>query len=343
MTRSLCRFSGLLLLLCAAVLAATALGSVRIPLGDVLGIIASQLPGVGGLVEKDWSLAHEVIVLKVRLPRVLLALVVGGGLSVAGVLFQGSLRNPLADPYIIGVSSGASLGAAVGLLLVIPTGLVGHGFLPLFAFAGALVATWVVSRLGQRRGRLEPTSLLLAGVAVGAFLTAVVSLLMVLRIENLQEVYLWLMGSLSGRTWNHLTMSAPYVLVGLLVALWLAKDLNVYLLGEEAAHSLGIDVQRVQRLVLMIGSLMAAACVSVSGVIGFVGLMVPHALRLVFGAEHRRLMFHSLWGGAVFLLTADTLARTLFSPIELPVGIITAFVGGPFFIYLLKRGSAGHG
>ena len=137
------------------------------------------------------------------------------------------------------------------------------------------MATLAVARLGQRRGRLEPTSLLLAGVAMGAFLTAVVSLLMVLRIENLQDVYLWLMGSLSGRTWDHLLMALPYVGAGLLVALWLAKDLNVYLLGEEAAHSLGIDVQKVQRLVLISGSLMAAACVSVSGVIGFVGLMVP--------------------------------------------------------------------
>ncbi|HBG09710.1 MAG: FecCD family ABC transporter permease [Limnochordia bacterium] len=343
MRRSLRRFGGILLLVLAAAVVATALGSANIRLGDVLGIMASRLPGVGALVKPTWSTAHEMIVLRVRLPRVFLALVVGGGLSVAGVLFQGSLRNPLADPYIIGVSSGASLGAAVGLLVIIPRGLVGLGFLPLFAFAGAILATLAVARLGQRRGRLEPTSLLLAGVAMGAFLTAVVSLLMVLRIENLQDVYLWLMGSLSGRTWDHLLMALPYVGAGLLVALWLAKDLNVYLLGEEAAHSLGIDVQKVQRLVLISGSLMAAACVSVSGVIGFVGLMVPHALRLLVGAEHRRLILHSLWAGALFLLVADTLARTAFSPLEIPVGIITAFVGGPFFIYLLKRGSSFHG
>lgn len=343
MSKTVRRFGGALFFLFVAAVVATSLGSVNIPLKSVLGILASRLPGIGGLIEPSWSAAHETIVLKVRLPRVLLALVVGGGLSVAGVLFQGSLRNPLADPYIIGVSSGASLGAAVGLLLVIPRGIVSHGFLPLFAFAGALLATSAVARLGQRRGRLEPTSLLLAGVAIGAFLTAVVSLLMVLRIENLQDVYLWLMGSLSGRSWSQLFMAAPYVLVGLLLALWLATDLNVYLLGEEAAHSLGIDVQRVQRLILTIGSLMAAACVAVTGVIGFVGLMVPHALRLVIGAEHRKLMLHSLWVGAIFLLAADTLARTVFSPLEIPVGIITAFVGGPFFIYLLKRGSNFYG
>lgn len=332
-----------LLIIMAIVVVATALGSVRIPLGHVLGMLASKTPVIRELVTVNWSVAHEVIVLQVRLPRVLLALVVGGGLSVSGVLFQGSLRNPLADPYIIGVSSGASLGATVGLLFFIPRGIVGFGTLPLFAFAGAMLATGIVSRLGQSRGRLDPTSLILAGVAVGAVLTAAVSLLMVLKIQNLTDVYLWLMGSLSGRGWKHLAVASPYVFVGVIVALWLAKDLNVYLLGEEAAHSLGIDVQRLQRGVLIIGSLMAAACVSVSGVIGFVGLMVPHALRLVLGAEHRRLVLHSLWVGAIFLLVADTIARAALSPTELPVGIITAFVGGPFFIYLMKRGSGYHG
>ncbi len=333
----------ILLVMIAAVVAATALGSVRIPLEDVLGILASRIPGLKGLVAGDWSAAREAIVLQVRLPRVLLALVVGGGLSISGVLFQGSLRNPLADPYIIGVSSGASLGATAGLLFFIPQGLVGFGALPIFAFVGAMVATWIVAHLGRRRGRLEPTSLILAGVAVSAVFTALVSFMMVLRIQNLQDVYLWLMGSLSGRGWQHLAVATPYVLVGVVLSVWLAKDLNVYLLGEEAAHSLGIDVQRLQRWVLIIGSLVAAACVSVSGVIGFVGLMVPHALRLIVGADHRRLILHSLWVGAVFLLVADTLARTVLSPTELPVGVITALVGGPFFIYLMKRGSGYHG
>ena len=333
----------IIIFILAVVLVATALGSVRIPLGEVLRILASRVPGLSQVVQGDWSKSREAIVLSVRLPRVLLALVVGGGLSVSGVLFQGSLRNPLADPYIIGVSAGASLGATAALLFLIPRGSVVFGTLPLFACIGAMLATWVVSRLGQQRGRLEPTSLILAGVAVSAVLTAIVSLLMVLRIQNLTDVYIWLMGSLSGRGWQHLAVATPYVLVGVLLALWLAKDLNVYLLGEEAAHSLGIDVQRLQSLVLVIGSLVAAACVSVSGVIGFVGLMVPHALRLIVGAEHRRLILHSLWVGAIFLLVADTLARTLLSPTELPVGIITACVGGPFFIFLMKRGSGYHG
>lgn len=336
-------FGGVLIIVLAVVALTTALGSVSIPLGQVLGMLGSRVPGVKNLITPNWTRAQEVIVMQIRLPRVLLALVVGGGLSVSGVLFQGTLRNPLADPYIIGVSAGASLGATLGLLFFIPQGIVGFGALPLFAFLGALGATTLVARLGQKRGRLEPTNLILAGVAVGSFLTAIVSFLMVLRINNLQDVYLWLMGSLSGRGWGHLLTAVPYVLVGVGVALWLARDLNVYLLGEEAAHSLGIDVQRLQWIVLLVGTLMAAACVAVSGVIGFVGLMVPHALRLVIGAENRRLTFHAFWAGAVFLLLADTLARTLFSPLELPVGILTAFVGGPFFVYLMKRGSGYHG
>ncbi len=343
MNAKLGRCAVIIIILGVVVIFATALGTVSIPFKKVLLMIGSALPGLRNIITPDWPVAQEVIVLQIRLPRVLLALLIGGGLSVSGVLFQGTLRNPLADPYIIGVSAGASLGATLGLLYFIPRGLTGFSALPVFAFLGALGATAVVARLGSKRGRLDPTSLILAGVAIGAFLTAIVSLLMVLRIQNLQDVYLWLMGSLSGRGWRHFFVALPYVALGTVVAVWLARDLNVYLLGEEVAHSLGLDVQRLQRRVLITGSLVAAACVAVSGVIGFVGLMVPHALRLVIGGEHKRLIAHSFWIGSLFLLLADTLARTAFAPLELPVGILTAFVGGPFFIYLMKKGGGSHG
>lgn len=337
------RFGGVFLIFAVAIVLATAVGSVSVPFTKIVGMVTSQIPGLKNVVSPNWTKAQEAIVLKVRLPRVLLALLVGGGLSVAGVLFQGTMRNPLADPFIIGVSSGASLGATLALLYFIPRGYVGFGALPLFAFLGALGTTALVARLGQHRGQLEPTSLILAGVAISSLLTALVSLLMVLNIKNLADVYLWLMGSLSGRGWKHFLVAVPYVVAGLIASLWLARDLNVYLLGEETAHSLGIDVQRLQRRVLVTGSLVAAACVAVSGVIGFVGLMIPHALRSVIGAEHNRLIFHSFWVGALFLLFTDTVARMAFAPMELPVGIITAFVGGPFFIYLMKRGSGFNG
>lgn len=337
------RFGAVSAILAAATVLAAGLGSVAIPLGQVLRLLGTFLPGLERVIPRDWPQALETIVLQIRLPRIFLALVVGGGLSVSGVLFQGTLRNPLADPYIIGVSAGASFGAALGLLFFIPRGLASFSTLPVFAFLGALLASLVVSRLGRERGRLEPTSLILAGVALGSVLTALVSLLMVLRIQNLQDVYLWLMGSFSGRGWSHLQVAAPYIFIGSGAAFWLAEDLNIYLLGEETAHSLGLDVHKLQRNVLVVGSLIAAACVSVSGVIGFVGLMIPHALRSVLGAEHKRLILVSFWVGALFLLLADTVARTVFSPLELPVGIITAFVGGPFFIYLMKRGSGFYG
>ena len=343
MKKSILRTSGMIGLVIAAAILAATIGSVAVPTKSVLKMLGCQIPGLSSRLQPDWTKAQEVIVLQVRLPRILLAILVGGGLSVAGVLFQGILRNPLADPYIIGVSSGASLGASLALMFIVAAGWGGFSTLPLFAFIGAVLATLVVYRVGMVRGRLHPTNLILAGVAVAALLTAFVSFLMVLRIQNIQDVYLWLMGSLSGRGWKHVAVAFPYIIFGTGAAVWLARDLNVYLLGEETAHSLGIDVQKLQKKVLVVGSLIAAACVSVTGVIGFVGLMVPHAVRLLVGPEHCRLTIFSFFCGSIFLLIADTLARTLFSPIELPVGIITALAGGPFFIYLMKRGSGSYG
>ncbi len=249
-----------------------------------------------------------------------MALLIGGGLSVSGVLFQGTLRNPLADPYIIGVSAGASLGATLGLLYFIPPrGLAGFGALPVFAFLGALAATAAVARLGSRRGgRLEPTGLILAGgVAIGgAFFDRNCLLADGFADSKFARRLSMADGQPFGGAggWRHFFCGAALCCFGTAAAVWLARDLNVYLLGEEVAHSLGLDVQRLQRRVLITGALVAAACVAVSGVIGFVGLMVPHALRLVIGGEHKRLIGHSFWVGALFLLLADTLARTAFAP-----------------------------
>ncbi|HHT73256.1 MAG TPA: iron ABC transporter permease [Firmicutes bacterium] len=327
----------LLTVLLLSILVAAAVGSVSISPVNVGKMLISRVPPFRSM-EQTWTAAEEMIILQVRLPRVLLAAVIGGGLSTAGVLFQGILRNPLADPYIIGVSSGASLGAAAALLFLIPAGIGWYGALPLFAFAGAVGATFIVFRVGLMHGRIHPTNLILAGVAVGALFTAIVSFMMVLKIQNLQDVYMWLMGSLSGRGWRQLAAALPYVLAGSMVAVLFTPKLDVYLLGEETAHSLGIDVQRLQKQVLAIGSLIAAACVAVSGVIGFVGLMVPHAVRMRIGPKHTPLTISSFLVGAIFLVAADTLARTILSPVEIPVGIVTALTGGPFFIYLMKRG-----
>lgn len=325
----------LLSALVITILLSASIGSVAISPVDIGKMLVEKLPGVE--LAHSWTRAHETILLRIRLPRILLAMGVGGGLSVAGVLFQGLLRNPLADPYIIGVSAGASLGAAVALLFIVPLGIAGIAILPPFAFVGALLAAVTVYRLGTVRGKIQPIQLLLAGVAVAAFLTAMVSFLIVLRIQNLQDVYLWLMGSLAGRNWGHVSLVAAYTFPGLVLSMWLARDLNVLLLGEETAHSLGVNVKLVQQLSLILGSFLAAAAVSVSGVIGFVGLMVPHGVRLVVGPNHRVLLPCAFFAGAIFLIIADTLARTLLSPVEIPVGVITAFLGGPFFLYLLTK------
>ncbi len=325
------------LILAAAIIGALTMGSASMDPRTVGRVLFSQLPMASQWMTSDWTNAQEIILLQIRLPRVLLAALVGGGLSVAGVVFQGLLRNPLADPYIIGVSSGASLGAALSILFLVPAGITGFSMLPASAFLGALGSAYLVYRLGRVHGRVQPLQLLLAGVAIASVLTAVVSFLMVLRVQNLQDIYLWLMGSLSGRGWRHVYTAAPYMLLGMAASIWLARDLNILLLGEETAHSLGIDVQKLQKKALILGSLLAAAAVSVSGVIGFVGLMVPHAVRLVAGPDHRRLLPFSFLCGAIFLIAADTGARTVLSPIEIPVGIITALAGGPFFLYLLRR------
>ncbi len=327
-------------LICLLVVTGTGaltMGSVDVPPPVVGRILLRQLPLLEPWIQSDWTAAQATILLQIRLPRVLLAGAIGGGLAVAGVIFQGLLRNPLADPYIIGVSSGASLGAAIALIFLIPMGYMGFFVLPACAFVGALMSAYMVYRLGRIHGHIQPLQLLLAGVAIASVLTAIVSFLMVLRVQNLQDVYLWLMGSLSGRSWRHFYTASPYILGGFVASFWLARDLNILLLGEETAHSLGVDVQRLQKKALVLGSLLAAAAVSVSGVIGFVGLMVPHGVRLVVGPDHRKLLPLSFLSGAIFLIAADTAARTILSPVELPVGIITALAGGPFFLYLLRR------
>lgn len=327
----------LFVLLVAAAGVCASIGAVKIPLGQVLRMMVHELPWVGDrLVTPDWPPANEIIVLKVRLPRVVLAGLVGAGLSVAGAMFQGLLRNPLADPYIIGVSAGASLGASVALVFGLAVSVAGLSSVPVMAFFGAVGTMLLVYAMGRVHGKISVDTFLLSGVVVGSFLWAMVSFLMVVAGEELTGVVMWLMGSLSGRSWQHAAMAAPYVAVGTAVAWARARDLNVMALGEEAAAYTGLDVERFKKVIIVAASLTTAAAVSVSGVIGFVGLMIPHISRMVFGPDHRTLIPASAMVGAGFLMAADTVARTVAAPAELPVGIITALMGGPFFFYLLK-------
>lgn len=318
-------------MLLGAIVLATAIGSVSLPLGEVVRALASRLAGApaGG--------PTDTIIWQIRLPRVLTAAVVGGALGTAGAVFQGLLRNPMADPYIIGTSGGAALGATVALMVPIQVSLFGFTFVSVAAFAGALGAVLLVYNVARVGPRVPVTTLLLTGFALSSILAAVMSFLMFISNNALRRIILWTMGGLSGAGWLQLAIVIPAIVIALGLTYTLAADLNAFLLGDEQAASLGVHVERRKLTLLGLGSWLTAAAVSVSGLVGFVGLVVPHVVRLVLGPDHRLLLPASTLVGGVFLVLADLLARSLMSPAELPVGIITALVGGPFFIYLLRK------
>jgi iron complex transport system permease protein len=318
---------GLCCTLVAVTLVSSAVGPVPIGVGSVADIALTAL--LGGTADAPET--HRTIVLSIRLPRIVLGAVVGFALASAGTVMQGFFRNPMADPSIVGVSAGAATGAVAVIVAPITVPLA----LPLAAFVGALLAAFGVYLLATEGGRTPVETLLLAGIAIQTFLGAVVSFLLVSAGRDLREAIYWLMGHLQHSTWTEATVAAAVVVPGFLALLAYARDLNVLLLGEEDAHSLGIEVERTKRLLLAVSSLLTAAAVAVAGVIGFVGLVVPHVMRLLVGPDHRILLPTSALAGASFLVATDTLARS--GPGELPVGIVTAAVGAPFFLYLLRK------
>ena len=269
--------------------------------------------------------------------RQLLAALVGASLALSGAVMQGFFQNPMADPYIIGVSSGAALGATLALTLSISFWIVGLHATSLFAFAGALLVTFIVYTVSVRAGRVPATLLLLTGVAVGSMAAAATSFIMLSGDDTLHAVLYWILGSFSSRRWEHVHMVWPSLLGAAVVLQVYARDLNVLLQGEENAQYLGVDVERLKRIFLVLTAWLTAAAVSVSGIIGFVGLIVPHMMRLLVGPDHRVLFPASLLGGAILMVCADMLARTVTAPAEVPVGIVTALIGCPFFLYLLSR------
>jgi len=296
------------------------------------------LRGIFGWVSdpvRGWTDTDRVIVFQVRLPRIILACIVGAALSVAGVVFQSLFRNPLADPYILGISSGS----AVGAILAIISG-AGLSFLsiPAASFCGALLTIMLVLGIARTGYRFQTNTLLLAGVIVGSFFSAIIMFLVsITQDERLHSIIFWLMGDLSLSKYNEIIIVTPFVIVGCLIIYLHAHPLNLIVTGEETALQLGVEVERVKRLLLITASLITGVVVSVSGVIGFVGLIVPHMMRMVFGSDHRLLLPVSGLFGLSFLVLADTIARTIIAPVELPVGVITAIFGAPFFIYLLRR------
>jgi iron complex transport system permease protein len=319
--------------LVVAVLLGVGLGAVPISPLTTLRLFAWKLHLAG---RPDVPRSTEVILFQLRLPRVLLGAVVGVGLAAAGTVFQGLFRNPMADPAVIGVSSGAALGAIL-VIVAAGAGTLGGLGVPLAAFGGALATAFLVYRLARVGPAVQVATLLLAGIAVAAVISALMSLVMSFSGQEIRSIYFWLLGGLGDRGWGSLKAVAPLIAAGVLASFLLAADLNLVALGEERAAQLGVEVDRLKRRSLAVGSLLAAAAVSVSGVIGFVGLMTPHLLRLVVGADHRRLLPAALLGGPALLILADLAARTAVAPEELPVGAVTAVLGGPFFLYLLRR------
>lgn len=334
---------GLVLAAAGAVVLSVAVGSVTIAPDHVVGVIADRtLPGVGagGSTEVEARIVWEF-----RLPRALLGLVVGAALAVAGAVLQAVTRNPLADPYVFGVSSGASVGAVAVLTLGAGTlgGVLGGVSVPVAAFVGALVTTVVVHLLAQEAGRATPARLVLAGVAVSYVLTAVTSVLVLRASEpgaGVASVLTWLAGSLGSASWADLALPTVVVITGTVVLAASAGVLNAFLTGDETATSLGVDVGRVRLLLFAGTALLVGTVVAVSGAIGFVGLVVPHAVRALVGADHRRVLPVAALVGGVLLVVVDVVARTVLAPTELPVGLLTAAVGGPFFLWILRRSRA---
>lgn len=277
------------------------------------------------------------IIWQIRLPRILLSMGVGAALSISGLAFQAVLGNYLADPYLLGVSSGASFGAVVVMTLA-PLSLV---WVTPAAFLTGIASVILVLALAKSRDGLPSERMVLAGVAVGSFLTAMVSVLLIMSRDRMAEALFWLMGGFSGRGWTEVGIFTPYLLLGSMVLFLIPNELNLMSIGEETAFTVGVATKRVKVWVLLAGSLLAGAAVSISGVIGFVGLIVPHFTRMLVGADHRKLLPLTAIAGAILLLAADTLARSIPGIGELPVGAVTAFLGGPFFLYILRRSSYG--
>ena len=288
-----------------------------------------------GAVDFTWDeMLHSPIFWQLRLPRVIMSVLVGAVLSVCGAAYQSIFRNPLTDPYVLGVSSGASLGAAVAILLGLEAWRWGVGGMALLA---ALLTVWLIYRIASVGNRMHTTTLLLTGVCLTLLISAVISFLMVLNQEKMDAIIFWTMGSFGSASWTDVGVLTPVAAVGIGVVIYFSRDLNLLLAGSEAAQSMGVEVERLKRTLLLATTLMVAFAVSSCGVIGFVGLIVPHAVRLVAGSDNRRVVPYSMLCGALFVLLADTLARYMLRPSELPVGSLTSIVGAPLFIYLLYK------
>jgi len=324
-----------IVLLLLAFVFSIALGAVFIPPGTILRILADQIPGVN--LVANWSDSFAAIILAVRLPHTILVALTGAALASSGAAYQGLFRNPLADPYLIGVASGAGLGAVIAMALNWPTNLLGFYLIPVGAFVGAIVTVLLVYNLARVNGMVPLTTLILAGVAVGVFASSLTSSLMLRTDLQLHRAISFLLGGSPMLGWDPVLVVFPYMLIGMGLLSLSGHSLNVLQFGEEEAKQMGLAVDRAKVFIVVSASLTTAVAVAFSGVIGFVGLIVPHIIRLLWGPDYRRLIPLSIIAGATMLLLADMLARILLAPSTLPVGIVTAVFGAPFFLWILRR------
>lgn len=329
----------LILSIAYAVLAivATSVGAANITPYNVLSVLLKHVPFIGRYINGNIDATFSLIVFKVRMPRIVMASFVGMGLSVVGASFQALFKNPMADPYVLGVSSGAALGAALAIVIKLPYMGSFLSIVTVFAFIGAVITIIFVYSIAQVKGKVTTTNLLLAGIAVNFFISAMISIIMVFNQQDVNKIVFWMMGSFNASSWKNIIMVAPIVLIGTVIIYFFHRDFNLMLIGDESAKSLGVETEMLKKLIVIVSSMIMAVSVSFSGIIGFVGFLVPHIVRIMFGPDNKTVIPFSALGGAIFLLLADTVARTVASPAELPVGAVTSIIGAPYFIYLLMK------
>jgi iron complex transport system permease protein len=332
----------LLVALFVTIIVSLNVGYAQIPFGNILAILGKQIPFLNGFVDSSLVLPTDAaIILQIRLPRIIAGVIVGAALAASGVVYQGVFKNPMADSYVLGVSAGAAVGASFSILFGAGIAFFGFRLVQVAAFLGALFAMFLVYNISRVGSRVPVTTLLLCGIAVNFFLYAVVALLEVIAGEQLHAIVFWLIGGFSNVLWADIWTVLPFIIIGTVAAYFYARDLNLLALGEDQAQHLGVNVERVKQVLLVLASMITAAAVSLSGLVGFVGLMVPHITRLVIGPDHRILFPASTIVGAIFLVVCDAIARVIATPfastLELPVGIVTMLAGAPFFIILFRK------
>lgn len=315
------------------------IGYAFIPFQEVFSILGNQIPGLNNFIDPNSFVGnHPQIILDIRLPRILAGVIIGGGLAASGVLYQGVFRNPMADPYVLGVSAGASVGAGAGLLFGSGLSLLGFPIVQTTAFIAALATVFIVYNISRIGSRVPVMTLLLSGIAITIFLSAIYEIMQVVSTNfELHALVSFAIGGISNVGWKAIWQISPFIIIGIIISYMFSRDLNMISLGEDTAQHLGVNTERTKKILLTLGAMMTAAAVSISGLIGFVGLMIPHITRLIMGPDHRLLLPASVIVGAIFLVLCDAIARILTGAAELPVGVITAIAGGPFFIFLLRK------